>query len=66
MERDQNTPFINDRAFKWRPGRLYLPAVRFTGMSVSAINEGGAANDAYGVNWESSDTSAPSIKRGTT
>ena len=62
MERDQNTPFINDRAFKWRPGRLYLPAVQFTGMSVSAINEGGAANDAYGLNWESSDTSAPYSK----
>jgi len=34
----------------------------FTGMSVSAINEGGAANDAYGVNWEGSHTGAPVSK----
>lgn len=46
----------------WRPGRIYVPALRFTGMSVGAINEGGSANDAYGVNWESSHTGAPYSK----
>lgn len=54
--------FYSDKSFEWRPGRIYIPALRFTGMSVSAINEGGAANDAYGVNWESSHTSAPYSK----
>ena len=30
---DQNTPFVNDRAFLWRPGRLYIPASSFTGLA---------------------------------
>lgn len=51
-----------DSNFWWRPGRVYLPSMFFTGMSVGAINEGGSANDAYGVNWESSHTSAPYSK----
>ena len=46
----QHTRVYSDKRIEWRPGRLYLPAMCFTGMSVSAINEGGAANDAYGVN----------------
>ncbi len=54
--------FKHDSAFRWRPGRIYYPAMFFTGMSVSAINEGGAANDAYGVNWEGSHTGAPISK----
>lgn len=54
--------FRQDSAFAWRPGRIYIPAMTFTGMSVSAINEGGAANDAYGVNWEGSHTGAPISK----
>lgn len=52
----------NDRNLWWRPGRLYIPFMAATGMSVSAINEGGAANDAYGVNWEGSHTGAPISK----
>lgn len=55
-------PLQTDRHVKWRPGRLYLPAVVFTGMSVGAINEGGAASFAYGQKWESSHTSAPFSK----
>lgn len=51
-----------DKELLWRPGRVYYPAMYFTGMSVSAINEGGAANDAYGVNWEGSHTGAPISK----
>lgn len=51
-----------DKELLWRPGRVYYPAMSFTGMSVSAINEGGAANDAYGVNWEGSHTGAPVTK----
>lgn len=51
-----------DKEILWRPGRIYYPAMFFTGMSVSAINEGGAANDAYGVNWEGSHTGAPISK----
>lgn len=54
--------FKHDSAFVWRPGYVYYPAMFFTGMSVSAINEGGAANDAYGVNWEGSHTGAPVSK----
>ena len=57
-----HTRVYSDKNILWRPGRIYVPALRFTGMSVSAINEGGAANDAYGVNWESSHTSAPYSK----
>lgn len=52
----------HDSQFAWRPGRIWIPAMSFTGMSVSAINEGGAANDAYGVNWEGSHTGAPISK----
>lgn len=48
-----------DKELLWRPGRVYYPAMFFTGMSVSAINEGGVANDAYGLNWEGSHTGAP-------
>lgn len=48
----------SDKELLWRPGRIWLPAMSFTGMSVSAINEGGAANDAYGVNWEGAHTGA--------
>lgn len=51
-----------DKELLWRPGRIYYPAMFFTGMSVGAINEGGAANDAYGVNWEGSHTGAPISK----
>ena len=51
-----------DKELLWRPGRIYYPAMFFSGMSVSAINEGGAANDAYGVNWEGSHTGAPISK----
>ena len=58
----QHTRVYSDKRIEWRPGRLYLPAMCFTGMSVSAINEGGAANDAYGVNWEGSHTGAPISK----
>jgi len=54
--------FNNDQAFRWRPKRKYRNALFMTGMSVSAINEGGAANDAYGVNWESSHTGTPFAK----
>ncbi|NGZ94930.1 MAG: hypothetical protein CV089_02145 [Nitrospira sp. WS110] len=53
---------LGDRNMNWLPGRVYVPAMFFTGMSVSAINEGGAANDAYGVNWEGSHTGAPISK----
>ena len=49
----------HDKELAWRPGRIYLPAMKFTGMSVTAINEGGAANDAYGIGWESAYTTAP-------
>ena len=52
----------SDKSLLWRPGRLYLPAMSFTGMSVTAINEGGAANDSYGAGWEGSHTGAPVSK----
>lgn len=48
----------HDSDVVWRPGRIWLPAMQFAGMSVTAINEGGAANDAYGVGWESAHTGA--------
>lgn len=51
-----------DKEVLWRPGRIYYPSMFFTGMSVGAINEGGASNDAYGVNWEGSHTGAPISK----
>lgn len=43
----------------WRPGRVWLPAMGFTGLSVGAINEGGAGNFVYGEKWEGSHTGAP-------
>lgn len=52
----------HDSNLSWRPGRVWLPAMQFTGMSVTAINEGGAANDAYGVGWEGAHTGAPISK----
>ena len=54
--------FRQDSAFYWRPGRIYIPAMGFTGMSVGAINEGGAGNFAYGAKWEGSHTGAPVSK----
>lgn len=43
--------FKHDSAFVWRPGRLYIPAMSFTGLTVGAINEGGAGNFAIGRKW---------------
>lgn len=55
-------PINNDQGLIWRPSRMYIPAMQFTGMSVTAINEGGAANEAYGVGWEGAHTGAPVSK----
>lgn len=52
----------HDAQIVWRPGRVWLPAVQFTGMSVGAINEGGAGNYAYGQKWEGAHTGAPITK----
>lgn len=49
----------HDSLVAWRPGRIWLPAMGFTGVSVGAINEGGAGNFAYGAKWEGSHTGAP-------
>ena len=46
MEMDQNTPFVNDRAFKWRPGRLYIPASSFTGLAAGIGQHTGAPIEA--------------------
>ena len=62
MNHPMHLSFDNDYPFVWRPGRVYVPALFMTGMSVSAINEGGASNDAYGINWESSHTGAATAK----
>ena len=52
----------HDSNLVWRPGRIFIPAMQFTGMSVTAINEGGVANDIYGVGWEGAHTGAPVSK----
>lgn len=52
----------HDSMLAWRPGRIWLPAMAFNGMSVTAINEGGAANDIYGAGWESAHTGAVTSK----
>lgn len=54
--------FKHDSAFRWRPGYIYYPAMFFTGMTVGAINEGGAASHVYGAKWEGSHTGAPVTK----
>ena len=54
--------FKHDSAFVWRPGYIYYPAMFFTGMTVGAINEGGAASHVYGAKWEGSHTGAPISK----
>jgi hypothetical protein len=60
-----DTPYVagwmlqSDSVFAWRPGRIYIPAMNFTGMSVGAINEGGTGNFAYGAKWESAGTGSP-------
>jgi hypothetical protein len=60
--RKETMRLYSDYHVEWMPGYLYLPAMKFTGMSVTAINEGGAANDAYGVGWEGSHTGSPTSK----
>lgn len=49
----------NDAGVLWRPGYVFIPVVSFTGLSVGAINEGGAGDFAYGLKWEGSHTGAP-------
>lgn len=51
--------FYSDRSFTWRPGRVFIPGMNFTGMTVGAINEGGAGNFVYGQKWEGSHTGVP-------
>lgn len=58
----QHTRVYSDKSFEWRPGRLFLPAMSFTGMSVGAIAEGGAASHVYGAKWEGAHTGAPVSK----
>lgn len=52
----------NDADILWRPGRIYIPANHFTGMSVGAINEGGTGNFEYGEKWEGANGGAPISK----
>ena len=52
----------HDSAIVWRPGRVWLPATHFTGVTVGAINEGGAGNFAAGVKMESVHTGAQFAK----
>lgn len=49
----------HDSHIVWRPGRIWLPAMQFSGLSVGAINEGGAGNFVYGQKWEGSHSGAP-------
>lgn len=57
-----NSLIRRDAEMLWRPGRVWLPAMQFTGVAVGAINEGGAGNFAYGEKWEGSHTGAPITK----
>lgn len=52
----------HDANLVWRPGRIWLPAMHFNGVSVGAIDEGGATSHAYGAKWEGSHTGAPISK----
>ena len=52
----------HDKEIWWRPGYVYYPAMNFTGVSVRAVNEGGAGNYAYGEAWAGSHTGAPISK----
>ena len=52
----------HDKEIWWRPGYVYYPAMNFTGLSVGAVNEGGAGNYAYGESWAGSHTGAPYSK----
>lgn len=54
--------FNQDSAFNWRPGRIYIPAMSFTGVTTAAVNEGGAASHGVGVLWAGTHTGAPISK----
>lgn len=58
----QREVFKRDSLFWWRPGRVYIPSNHFTGMTVGAINEGGAGNFAIGEKWEGTGVGAPISK----
>ena len=51
-----------DAELLWRPERLFIPALFFTGMTTVAINEGGATAHAQGATWASAHTSTPIAK----
>lgn len=54
--------FRHDSEFVWRPGRIYIPANHFTGLTVGAVNEGGVGNFAIGEKWEGTGVGAPISK----
>lgn len=60
--RKETMRLYSDHHIEWVPGRIYIPAMNFTGMSVNAVNESGSTNNAYGALWASSHTSTPISK----
>lgn len=52
----------HDAQIQWRPGRIWIPAMHFNGVSVAALDEGGSATFAYGAGWVGAHTGAPISK----
>lgn len=57
-----HTKLKHDSGVTWRPGRVWLPAMSFTGLTTVAINEGGVATFAAGAALASVHTGAPITK----
>lgn len=52
----------SDKCVEWRPGRLFIPAMNFSGLTTIAINEGGAGNYAAGATIAGTGPGAPITK----